>query len=174
MVEHQGCVPAVKYLLDMASCAGCQLPGHAAPVALVCTGEKGNVTFRLTVTTKPGHASNPPKEGCVGILARAVSYPVMHSLRFSRHLSACLVSGSQVSRLEQRPMPCHFSSAGTLLGCLAGGFSGPYQVLMSNLWLFGPLLTWVFSLKPVTASMVRTTTALTVFNSGNKSNVLPG
>jgi carboxypeptidase PM20D1 len=117
---------------------------------MVCTGEKGYATFQLSVSTPPGHASNPPAEGCLGILAKAVS------------------------KLENKPMPRHFTNAGAMLGCLAGGFSGPYQLLMSNLWLFGPLLSWVFSLKPVTAAIVRTTTALTVFHSGSKSNVLPG
>jgi carboxypeptidase PM20D1 len=45
---------------------------------------------------------------------------------------------------------------------------------MSNIWLFSPLLLRVFSSVAATASIVRTTTAITVFKSnGNKSNVLP-
>ena len=80
------------------------VPAHKKPVAMVCLAEKGNVTLELAVEASPGHASNPPVEGAVGVLARAVS------------------------RLERRPMVCHFDSAGAMLGALGGGFGWPLQV----------------------------------------------
>ncbi|XP_066285315.1 probable carboxypeptidase S-like 2 [Branchiostoma lanceolatum] len=48
----------------------------------------------------------------------------------------------------------------------------PYRMLSSNLWLFSPLVAWVYSKKPQTNAMARTTTALTRFNAGVKDNVI--
>mmetsp|Transcript_35938 Transcript_35938/g.94523 ORF Transcript_35938/g.94523 Transcript_35938/m.94523 type:complete len:197 (+) Transcript_35938:490-1080(+) len=44
---------------------------------------------------------------------------------------------------------------------------------MSNLWLFAPLLKLILASKPQTATLVRTTTAITVVRAGEKNNVLP-
>lgn len=52
-----------------------------------------------------------------------------------------------------------------------GGFN---RVTLSNLWLFKPLLLREFEKSGPTEAMVRTTTALTIFNAGDKDNVLPG
>jgi len=125
------------------------VPGHVAPVAMICVAEKGMVTLKLTTSCDPGHASMPPKEGAVGILARALD------------------------KLERHPFPAHMSAAGPLFSALRGGFRWPMQLIMSNLWLFAPLLKLVLASKPKTATLVRTTTALTVVRSGEKSNVLP-
>ena len=78
-----------------------------------------------------------------------------------------------VKRLERHPMPGRFDSARRMLGSLNGGFRWPFQLVMANLWLFEGLLLRVFLAKPSTASQVRTTTAMTVFRSGQKSNVMP-
>jgi hypothetical protein len=43
-----------------------------------------------------------------------------------------------------------------------------------KLWLFKPLLLREFEKSGPTEAMVRTTTALTIFNAGDKDNVLPG
>ena len=45
--------------------------------------------------------------------------------------------------------------------------------MLSNLWLFGPLVTRALERTPVTNAWVRTTTAPTMFQSGVKENVLP-
>jgi carboxypeptidase PM20D1 len=52
-----------------------------------------------------------------------------------------------------------------------GGFN---RVVLSNLWLFKPLLLREFEKSGPTEAMIRTTTALTIFNAGDKDNVLPG
>ena len=51
------------------------------------------------------------------------------------------------------------------------GFS---RVALSNLWLFGPVVQRQLEAKASTNAMLRTTTALTIVNAGNKDNVLPG
>ena len=139
------------------------LPLCRRPIAMVCLAEKGFLTLRLSIDpTKtgptagtplpglgaPGHASMPPDESSIGVLARAVS------------------------KLEKSPFPTHFNAAHRLFSAL-GGAGGPWSVVAANLWLFNPLLRLVLAAKPKTATLVRTTTALTVFKAGEKSNVLP-
>jgi carboxypeptidase PM20D1 len=57
---------------------------------------------------------------------------------------------------------------------LAPEMSGISRVALSNLWLFKPLLLREFAKNGPTEATVRTTTALTIFNAGDKDNVLPG
>ena len=126
------------------------VPGHDGPVALICASEKGSMTLKLSVTTEPGHSSVPPKEGSIGILASAMS------------------------KLEKHPMPGSMSGvAEDFFGHIATGFGGPMRFIMSNLWLFGGLVCRILEGKHQTATMVRTTTALTTFHSGYKNNVCP-
>ena len=46
--------------------------------------------------------------------------------------------------------------------------------LFANLWISAPLIRFVFSRNPTTDSLIRTTQAVTVFNSGEQENILPG
>eukprot|EP00967_Tisochrysis_lutea_P158529 scaffold324362_cov57-Tisochrysis_lutea.AAC.1 len=78
-----------------------------------------------------------------------------------------------VSRLESSPFPTHIGMAREMFGALAGGYNGPMALLMANLWLFAPVLARILAAKPKTAAVVRTTTALTIFRSGDKENALP-
>jgi carboxypeptidase PM20D1 len=48
------------------------MPGLSAPVAMVCIAEKGVLDVSLSISTEPGHSSNPPSETSIGILAKAV------------------------------------------------------------------------------------------------------
>ena len=125
------------------------VPSHAKPVAMICVAEKGFANVKLTCRSPPGHASVPGPDGALGRLARAVA------------------------RLERRPMPSRPSVALAMFATLRGGFSWPLELVVSNLWLFGPVLAAVLASKPETASLVRTTTAVTIFRSGQKKNVLP-
>jgi carboxypeptidase PM20D1 len=45
---------------------------------------------------------------------------------------------------------------------------------MSNLWLFRPVVERLLGRGGATNAMLRTTTAMTILNAGNKENVLPG
>ena len=102
------------------------------PVALICCSEKGSMTLKLSVTTAPGHSSFPPKEGSIGILSRAVS------------------------KLELNPKPGNIAGvAEHFFDLISTGFKGYMRYIMVNLWLFGPLLTWVLERKPQTAALVR-------------------
>ncbi|KAM4699125.1 N-fatty-acyl-amino acid synthase/hydrolase PM20D1 [Discoglossus pictus] len=127
------------------------VPGVGRPVALVGTTEKGAITMNLSVDRAPGHSSMPPSETSIGILAAAVS------------------------RLEQNPMPNMFGEGpeGAMFEYLAGEFVFPLNILMANLWLFSPLISRILEHVPSSNALVRTTTALTIFNAGVKSNVIP-
>uniref|UniRef100_A0A480M1R4 N-acyl-aliphatic-L-amino acid amidohydrolase n=1 Tax=Sus scrofa TaxID=9823 RepID=A0A480M1R4_PIG len=105
----------------------------------------------LQVNTTPGHSSAPPKETSIGILA------------------------ATVNRLEQTPMPNMFGDGPTKMALqeLANEFSFPTNLFLSNMWLFRPLVSRLMERNFVTNALVRTTTALTMFNSGIKVNVIP-
>src|SRR5204862_5105871 len=57
---------------------------------------------------------------------------------------------------------------------LAPEMAGLNRVLLSNLWLFGPLVETQLKKSPSMNASFRTTTALTVVNAGQAENVLPG
>ncbi|XP_006628512.1 N-fatty-acyl-amino acid synthase/hydrolase PM20D1.2 [Lepisosteus oculatus] len=127
------------------------IDGLTEPVALIGIGEKGQATVKLSVTTSPGHSSMPLRESSIGILAAAVT------------------------RLEQNPIPSMFGLGPELATFehLAHKFTLPLKFFMTNLWLFSPLIGRVMEGKPDSNAFVRTTTAVTMFNSGIKINVIP-
>ncbi|XP_035238051.1 N-fatty-acyl-amino acid synthase/hydrolase PM20D1.2-like [Anguilla anguilla] len=127
------------------------ISGLDGPAALIGITEKGMANVKLSVTTAPGHSSMPPRQTSIGILAAAVT------------------------RLEANPMPRLFGygpERGTFEH-LAHKFGLPLKFIMSNIWLFSPLLGRVMERKPDTNAFVRTTLAVTMFNSGVKINVIP-
>ncbi|XP_054032412.1 N-fatty-acyl-amino acid synthase/hydrolase PM20D1 [Dryobates pubescens] len=127
------------------------IAGVQKPVALVAITEKGSITLNFTVDREPGHSSVPPKETSIGILAAAMA------------------------RLEQNPLRNLFGRGPELLTMehLAAEFRFPLNLIMSNLWLFSPLVSRILAWKPSTNALIRTTTAVTMFNAGIKVNVIP-
>ena len=130
------------------------LPGVDQPLALIGLGEKGSISLKLTATAKPGHSSMPPAPG-----ASAIGM-----------LSAALV------RLDGHPLPggMQQGAAADMFAAVAPELPFGQRVAMSNLWLFKPLVESMLSKGPATNARMRTTTALTIVNAGNKENVLPG
>jgi carboxypeptidase PM20D1 len=128
------------------------MKGLDKPAALIGIAEKGYATLVLETHTAPGHSSMPPRETAIGMM------------------SAALV------RLEDHRLPLQIRSAvSEMFDTLAPEMSGFNRVVLSNLWLFKPLLLREFEKGGgATEAMVRTTTALTIFNAGDKDNVLPG
>jgi carboxypeptidase PM20D1 len=127
------------------------LKGLDRPVALVGTAEKGYLTLALAAKARPGHSSMPPPETAIGMLSAALA------------------------RLEDRQMPAAIRGvAAEMFDTIAPEMSGVNRVLLSNLWLFGPLVKRQLERAASTNAMLRTTTALTVVKAGNKENVLPG
>ncbi|XP_077371370.1 N-fatty-acyl-amino acid synthase/hydrolase PM20D1.2 [Festucalex cinctus] len=127
------------------------ISGLNGPAALIGVSEKGLAIVKLSVSTLPGHASMPSRESCIGILAAAVK------------------------RLEDNPMPMLFGYGPEreTFEHLAHKFGLPLKFILSNLWLFSPLVGRFLEQKPDSNALVRTTTAVTIFNSGVKFNVIP-
>lgn len=127
------------------------VPGVSKPVALIGTSEKGQVVLRLKVEGPTGHSSMPTQHNTIGILARAVH------------------------RLETNPHPSKFGYGPekAMFEHLAADMQLGQRMVMSNLWLFGPVVNWVLSQKPATNAMLRTVTSTTKFNAGIKDNIIP-
>lgn len=49
------------------------VPGLDKPMAVINVAEKGYVSFELTITTKGGHSSTPPRNNTIGSLAAAIT-----------------------------------------------------------------------------------------------------
>lgn len=127
------------------------LKGVGKPVALIGVAEKGYVTLALSTTATPGHSSLPPPDTAIGKLSAALA------------------------RLEKRPFPASVSGVmRETLQTVAPEMDFSSRLVLSNLWLFEPLVRAQLLKTAQTAATIRTTTALTIFNAGNKENVLPG
>jgi carboxypeptidase PM20D1 len=123
--------------------------GVRGPVALIGVSEKGYLTVEFTVQSKTGHSSTPPPQTSIGILARALA------------------------RLEARPMPTHLRRLRPLYHGIGKAAPIYLQVAFANVWLFGFLLRRWLVTKPEMNASIRTTTALTIFNSGTEDNTIP-
>ena len=129
------------------------LPGLSRPAALIGVAEKGVLSATLKVGATPGHSSMPPPRGA----------------------SAIAMMSAALERLDQNQMPAELSGvAREMFDTIAPEMTGVNRFALSNLWLFGPIVKAQLERGPSTNAMLRTTTALTVMQAGNKANVLPG
>ncbi|HYD75560.1 M20 family peptidase [Ramlibacter sp.] len=128
------------------------MPGVAAPVGLIGVAEKGYLSVSIKAKGTPGHSSAPPPPGQTAI---------------SKLTSA-------LGRLEQQQLPAAMKGvAREMFETLAPEMSGFQRVALSNLWLFGPVVQGQLEKAGSTDAMLRTTTALTILQAGNKDNVIP-
>ncbi len=129
------------------------MPGLSKPAAIVGVAEKGYVSLVLRLSGTPGHASMPPPPG-KGQIAM---------------MSAAL------KRIDDERLPAAIRGvAGEMFATIAPEMDGFLRVALSNLWLFGPVVQKQLEAGPSTNALLRTTTALTVAQAGNKDNVMPG
>lgn len=127
------------------------LKGLDKPAALIGLAEKGYATLALHAEATPGHSSMPPRDTAIGMMAAALA------------------------RLEDNRLPLQIrGTVAEMFDTVAPEMSGINRVALSNLWLFKPLLLRELAKTGPTEAAVRTTTALTIFNAGDKDNVLPG
>ena len=112
--------------------------------------EKGYADFRITLKAKGGHSSQPPKHTAIGMLSKKVINLEKHQFK------AKLLPF--VNNL--------FNDVGKRTSYLG-------RLVFCNLWLLKPLLLKVMTMIPPSASLVRTTTAVTMSNGSPAANVLP-
>ena len=123
------------------------IDGHLAGVGIA---EKGHVDFEISVNAKGGHSSQPPKHSALGELSRIVCK--LENNQFKAELTPQLYS---------------------LFNEIGKNTTYPIRCVMSNLPILKPLITKVCSEIPPVASMMRTTTAVTMANGSPAPNVLP-
>jgi carboxypeptidase PM20D1 len=128
------------------------IPGMSKQVAIVGVAEKGYLSVALKAKGTPGHSSAPPTGG----------------------KSAISILSAALRRLDERQLPAALEGvARESFETLAPEMNGMQRVVLSNLWLFKPLVLSQLQKSAPTNSMLRTTTALTIVQAGNKDNVIP-
>lgn len=154
-------------------------PGVTAPIALIGTAEKGYVSVELKIDGVGGHSAMPPRHSNIGILSEAVTkleanplpYRITQAVRDQfRFLAPELpekTHGVLAAVIEGE-------TAGQMAGVEAGAVQG--DSLASGYASNGDgeqQFIAFMSTSPQTDAMLRTTTAVTMFNAGVKENVLP-
>ncbi len=124
--------------------------GLPRPVAVVGIAEKGMVSIELAASGSGGHSSMPPPRTNVGVIASAVD------------------------RVQNNPFPARVQGAtAELFRWIAPELPFGKRVVMSNLWLFAPLVKAQSKGSNSLNAMLRTTTAPTIIHGGVKDNVIP-
>lgn len=141
-------------VLDEGGCIFTEFPGLNQPAALIGVAEKGMLNVQLSVEVSPtdaGHASMPPPQTAISILASAID------------------------QVQTSPFPARIDSG--LRDTLR--FLGPEmpsfarRIAMANLWLTEPIVTRQLAEKPSSNALLRTTVATTLIKGGAQVNVLP-
>jgi carboxypeptidase PM20D1 len=126
------------------------LPGVDTPAAMIGISEKGYLSLKLTVEVDGGHSSMPAQETAIGILSLAIA------------------------KLELNPMPARLEVIEFMMSYLGSALPFFQRMLFANTWLFGGILKKELGKSNLLNASIRTTTAPTIINAGNKDNVLPG
>ena len=120
------------------------------PMAMVGIAEKGITSIRITVKGTGGHASMPPKNTAVGVLAKVIAD--LEKQQFNMRI--CGPVKEQFERIGSE-LPFYF------------------KLLTANLWFFGPLFKRIVAKTASGNAMLRTTTAATMIEGSMAHNVLP-
>lgn len=149
-LEARGAEPYAYVVDEGGAVARDMVPGIEGAVALVGVAEKGYVNIELLVEGTGGHSSTPPASTNIGILSAAIA------------------------ELEANPFPASVQGAVRDMYAHIGPEMGFVpRIVFANLWLFEPIIARVMVADPMSASMLRTTTAVTIIEGGVKANVLP-
>ncbi|MDC0326112.1 M20/M25/M40 family metallo-hydrolase [bacterium] len=127
------------------------VPGLERPAALIGIAEKGflNITMKVQLD-EAGHASIPPGENAIGILASAIS------------------------KLQHTPFPAKLDGGiSRMLDYLGPEMSFLNRIAIGNRRLFGPVIEHQFSSTPAGNAALRTTLVPTIIEGGFTENALP-
>lgn len=128
-------------------------PGVHKKTAVVGIAEKGFMNLELRVKSRGGHASTPPKDSPLSILAKSIQ-------KLHRYPSFKLRLTPPVQSLFDHVSP--YSTSFVI------------RLLFANLWLFLPLVKWMAKLTGgELLSLFQTTQAFTMMKGSDAINVLP-
>lgn len=119
-------------------------------IAGIGIAEKGYADFEITVETKGGHSSQPPKHSGLGQLADVIKDLENHQFK-----------------AEMLPF------VKNLFDKVGRRVSYPAKLVTCNLPILNPLIKEVMKLIPPAASLIRTTTGVTMAQGSPAANVLP-
>ena len=149
LLKHRGV--RLQYVLDEGGAIlDGVIEGPTSPVAFIGVAEKRIVGLRLTATGPTGHASMPPPQTAISILAAAIH------------------------ELQSRPMRTRLDGATDLMLDYLGP-EMPFfrKAILANRWLFDGLVRSQLANQPPTNATIRPTVAPTKVESGVAENVLP-
>jgi carboxypeptidase PM20D1 len=126
------------------------VPDIEKDVALIGLSEKGFLSVMLSLDYEGGHASMPQKETTIDILARAI-----------------------VKLRENQPQSRICEPIEKFIEYIGPEMPFIQKLVFANKWLFEGVILNIYESAPASNSLVRTTTAPTIFNSGIKDNILP-
>lgn len=119
-------------------------------LAGIGVAEKGYADFEISVFSKGGHSSQPPQHTALGELADVIQ------------------------NLESHPCKARMTDMiYSLFQKIGRNVSYPARIVTCNLWLLKPLVLAVMKKIPPAASLVRTTTGVTMAQGSPAANVLP-
>jgi carboxypeptidase PM20D1 len=138
-----------EFVLDEGSFVIADHPVTGDAAALIGITEKGYATVRVTARAEGGHASAPPRETAVGVLAQALE------------------------TLLENPFPRRYEGATrAMLEALAPQASRTARIAIANPWLLRGLLVRQLGATPQGAAMLQTTIAPTMLSGSSRENVL--
>lgn len=126
------------------------IPGVNGISASIGVAEKGFLSMKFSVDMEGGHSSTPGKESAITVLMRALQ------------------------KLDTHRFPARVEAALPMFEALAPASSTMMQFAFANLWLLKGVVQRKLSSNTETDAAIRTTTAITIINSGLKDNILPG
>lgn len=137
-------------VLDEGGAIANNLGGTPGLSAMIGVAEKGYMTLILTATAEGGHSSRPPDATAIGRLSKAIAKLEASPFEsgIDRVMRKSLLASAPRRSLRDR-------------------------VIMSNLWLFRPLVEKQMSKDPLMRAMMGTTIAPTIIDAGFKENALP-
>lgn len=160
--EHSGAIAMCRYFAENGIRLDCIIDegGAILPInvkgvmnkklAGIGVAEKGYVDVEVAVNAKGGHSSQAPNHTALGYLADVIKD--IENNQFKAHLSPMMME---------------------LFDKVGRNVSYPARLVTCNIKLLKPLLTKVMTYIPPAASMIRTTTGVTMASGSPAPNVLP-
>jgi len=152
IVEHlkRNNVRAEFVLDEGSSITRKMVPGIEKDVALIGLSEKGYLSVMLSLDYEGGHASMPQKETTIDILARAI-----------------------IKLRDNQPQSRICEPIEKFIEYIGPEMPFAQKLVFANKWLFEGVILNIYESASASNSLVRTTTAPTIFKSGIKDNILP-